>query len=42
VLDELSRMGYRAVETHFSPIGVRSNADPGLVAAVVRRLSEGS
>ncbi len=42
VLDELSKMGYRAVETHFSPVGVRSDADPGLVAGVIRRLSEGS
>ncbi|MEB3861881.1 MAG: tRNA (guanine(10)-N(2))-dimethyltransferase [Desulfurococcales archaeon] len=42
VLEELSRMGYRAVETHFSPVGVRSDADPGVVAGVVRRLSGGS
>lgn len=41
VIGELARMGYSAVETHFTPVGVRSDADPGIVAGVVRRLSGG-
>ena len=38
LIEELRRLGYRAVRSHLSPTTIRSDAPPGEVAAAVARL----
>ncbi len=37
LLEELRSMGFTAVPTHFSPVGFRTNADPGSIVEAFRR-----